>query len=62
MQQIVHMYGELHAKDEKTLLVALDGIANIIDFDEFDKVAMVEQCGVLCSFNIAQVTKVCAAY
>ena len=49
MQQIVHLCGELAAKDEKTLVVALEGIADIltkVDESEFEKVAsMVEQCG-----------------
>ena len=48
-QQIVHLCEELAAKDEKTLVVALEGIADIltkVDESEFEKVAsMVDQCG-----------------
>ena len=49
-QQIVHLCGELTGRDETTLTVALDGIANILDtaenVDEIDKVAtIVEECG-----------------
>ena len=49
-QQIVHLCGELTGRDEMTLTVALDGIANILDtaeiVDEIDKVAtIVEECG-----------------
>ena len=43
MQQKVHMCGELAARDEETLIVALDGIANMLTTAEksnmFDKVA-----------------------
>jgi hypothetical protein len=49
MQQIVHLCGELAAKDEKTLVGAMEGITDIltkVDESEFDKLAtMVEQCG-----------------
>ena len=49
-QQIVYLCEELAGRDETTLTVALDGIANILDtaenLDEIDKVAtMVEECG-----------------
>ena len=49
-QQIVHLCEELASRDETTLTVALDGLANILDtaenVDEIDKVAtMVEECG-----------------
>ena len=50
MQEIVHLCGDLAAKDEQTFVVALGGIANILTtaekLNKFDKVAsMVEQCG-----------------
>ena len=49
MQQIVHLCVELAAKDKKTLVVALDGIVDILtkaEESEFDKVTtMIEQCG-----------------
>ena len=47
MQQIGHLCEELAARDEKTLLVALDGKANII--------TTAEETG-LCSFNIAHMS------
>jgi hypothetical protein len=48
-QQIVHLYGELTVRDEMTLAVALDGIANILataeNLDETDELAnMVDEC------------------
>ena len=47
--KIVHLCGEPAANDEKTLVVALDGIVKIVttvEENEFDKVSsMVEQCG-----------------
>ena len=49
-QQIVYLCEELTSRDEMTLTVALDGLANILDkaenVDEIDKVAtMVDECG-----------------
>jgi hypothetical protein len=49
-QQIVHLCGELPGRDEKTLTVALDGIANILDTAEnmaeiYNVATMVEECG-----------------
>ena len=49
-QQIVYLCEELAGRDETTLTVALDGLANILDkaenLEEVDKVAtMVDECG-----------------
>ena len=44
--EVEHLCGELAAKDDKTVLSVLDGIANILATDETDKVAMmVEEFG-----------------
>ena len=62
-QQIVYLCGELAGRDETTLTVALDGIANILDtaenLDDIDKVAtMVEECGGLNRIHQLQYFKV----
>ena len=49
-QQIVYLCEELSSRDETTLTVALDGLADIMDkaenVDEIDKVAtMIDECG-----------------
>ena len=46
VDSVQHLCGELVAKDDKTVLSALDGITNILTKAETDNVAiMVEECG-----------------